>query len=265
FSSSILTGVNIGHYRQNGQKLKDLLKNLEDIPGNHYYRISSIEPDCIDEEFLDIISREKFAKFLHLPVQSGSNRILKLMQRRYSADQARDVLSMVVQKIPDIHVGSDFIVGFPGETDLDFQRTLDLIKNFVFSNLHIFPFSKRSGSEIDSILKIQKPQTQKHILDTGDQNKMEIFEVHGDIIRSRIEELNKVQEQNKSAYIKKTSGMIFRAIVEKISDNEINFVTENYFKGELTLKLNPYTKLKKGDKIRVVYDNSLRFSIYPDS
>ncbi|MDH4262115.1 MAG: tRNA (N(6)-L-threonylcarbamoyladenosine(37)-C(2))-methylthiotransferase MtaB [Spirochaetia bacterium] len=247
FQEIILTGINIGHYKTNQGKLNDILKRLAEIHGNHFYRISSIEPDCINDEFLNIISAEKFAKFLHIPVQSGSNHILKSMRRGYSAEKYFESVYLIKNKIPGIHIGTDVIVGFPGETDDDFKQTFNLVKKLEFSNVHIFPFSKRTGSEIDKILSKQ--------LSSITTNS--VFEINGEIIRNRVQQLIALQEKNKIIYIHNTSNRPYRAIIEKIIDNTVYFVTENYFKGNIVTT----NQFQKGDQIQVLYDNDLKFSL----
>jgi threonylcarbamoyladenosine tRNA methylthiotransferase MtaB len=262
FNEIILTGVNLGQYKTNQNRINDLLMQLQDIPGNHYYRISSIEPDCINDEFLDIVASEKFAKFLHIPLQSGSNQILKAMRRGYTAEKYADIIGQIKNKIPGIHIGTDVIAGFPGETDADFELTFELVKKLEFSNVHVFPFSKRSGSEIDAILLNQKSLERKI---EQKISSFSVFEVHGEVVRNRISRLLALHEQNKVSYVQKTSGMPFRAIVETITadnSNTAHFVTENYLKGGVTSEVTSTIQLQKGQQICVTYDPFLKFTLY---
>ena len=257
FKEIILTGVNIGHCKQQQRLLNDLLKRLADIPGDHFYRISSIEPDTVDKEFLEILSTEKFARFLHIPLQSGSNRILKLMRRGHTIEEYIERLAMAVEKIPQIHLGTDIIAGFPGETEKDFEDTCNVVRNIKFPNIHIFPFSRRSGSEIDKLLMEQR----KNNGQPGKEN--EIFEVHGNVVRKRIQTLLDLQNKNEILYTGKTAGFCFRAVIEKVLPEELHLVTENYLKGSITLDTKHMTEYRKGEQILVKYDLDRQFTFCP--
>ncbi|MBT6729115.1 MAG: tRNA (N(6)-L-threonylcarbamoyladenosine(37)-C(2))-methylthiotransferase MtaB [Deltaproteobacteria bacterium] len=144
----VLTGVNLGTYDIHGRSLVDIVDFLDSLTDLQRIRISSIEPTTVDPNLLERMRDQshKLVPFLHLPVQSGSNRILELMKRRYSAlDYAREV-EEAVQKIPDLCVGTDVMVGFPGEGESEFKETLNLLANLPMSYLHVFPFSERAGT-----------------------------------------------------------------------------------------------------------------------
>lgn len=252
FQEIILTGVNIGHYRNGQIRLNDFLKRLEDIPGDHYYRISSIEPDCVNNEFLDIIASDKFARFLHIPLQSGSNRVLKSMRRGYSTNEYIEIIQQAREKIADVHIGTDVMAGFPGETPEDFQMTFDLVEKIQFANVHFFPFSRRSGSEIDEILRSQK----KDLQEIRNESRVPVFEINGEITRMRIQQLQILQTENQKKYIENTSGKPFRAIIEKEVAGALHIVTENFLKGTVVSR----GSFQKGQKIQIKYDPRLQFS-----
>ena len=144
----ILTGVNIGDFgRGNNEKFIDLLKALENIDGIERYRISSIEPNLLTNEIIEFVaSSEKYLPHYHLPLQSGSNKILKLMRRRYVRELLHDKIEALRNKHPFTFFGIDVIVGFPNETDDDFNDTYSFLKDLNPAYLHIFPYSERPGT-----------------------------------------------------------------------------------------------------------------------
>ncbi len=144
----ILTGVNTGDFgRTTGEKFIDLLKELEQVDGIERYRISSIEPNLITEEIIDLVATSsKFLPHFHIPLQSGSDNVLKLMKRRYNTALFTNKIRLIKQTIPDAFIGIDVIVGFPGETDNDFANEYKLLENIKPSFLHIFPYSERPNT-----------------------------------------------------------------------------------------------------------------------
>jgi threonylcarbamoyladenosine tRNA methylthiotransferase MtaB len=143
----ILTGVNIATYNNNGKTLADLLRKLISIPGNFRIRLSSTEPQFNTHELIDIISSSpKICRFLHLPLQHGTNKILKRMGRNYSIEDFAEFVNRAVVQIPGICIGTDIIIGFPGETDELFSQCLTFLKRLPLSYLHIFRYSKRKGT-----------------------------------------------------------------------------------------------------------------------
>lgn len=144
----VLTGVNIGDFgRTTGETFIDLLKELEKVDGIERYRISSIEPNLLSEEIIDFCNASyKFMPHFHIPIQSGCDKILKLMRRRYNTDMFRSKIELLKSRIPDVFIGIDVIVGFPGETDSDFEETYDFLKSINPAFLHIFPYSERANT-----------------------------------------------------------------------------------------------------------------------
>ena len=145
----VLSGINIGDFGiQHNESLYELLSEMESLNDLHRYRISSIEPNLLTDEIVDLISKSnKAMPHFHIPLQSGSNKILKLMKRRYSLDDYISLIDKVNNKIPNVCIGVDVIVGFPGETDNDFNKTYELLKKINISYLHIFTYSERKNTE----------------------------------------------------------------------------------------------------------------------
>ena len=151
----VLTGVNTGDFgKTTGESFLDLLKALDAVPGIARYRISSIEPNLLTEEILRwIATGTKFLPHFHIPLQAGSDRTLKAMHRRYTTAQfeakialIRDILEKPEERYTRVFFGIDVIVGFPGETDEDFEETYRLLERVRPAFLHIFPYSRRAGT-----------------------------------------------------------------------------------------------------------------------
>ncbi len=151
----VLTGVNTGDFgKTTGESFLSLLQALNEVPGIERYRISSIEPNLLTEEILRwIASGTKFLPHFHIPIQSGCDRTLKAMHRRYTAQMfedkialVRDILERPEERYTRVFFGIDVIVGFPGETDEDFEDTYRLLERVRPAFLHIFPYSRRAGT-----------------------------------------------------------------------------------------------------------------------
>ncbi|WP_203361703.1 tRNA (N(6)-L-threonylcarbamoyladenosine(37)-C(2))-methylthiotransferase MtaB [Bacillus sp. REN10] len=149
YKEIVLTGIHTGGY---GSDMKDynlamLLADLEKVKGLKRIRISSIEASQLTDEVIDVIDRSNIVvRHLHVPLQSGSNTVLKRMRRKYTMEQFADRLNRLKQALPGLAVTSDVIVGFPGETEEEFMETYNFIKEHQFSELHVFPYSKRTGT-----------------------------------------------------------------------------------------------------------------------
>ncbi len=142
-----LTGANLGCYHAPPYSLIDLLERTEPIAGLERIRIGSIETTTVEREVIDFMAgSRKLCRFLHLPLQSGDDGVLRRMRRRYTAAWFRKTAEYAVARMPDIGLGTDVIIGFPGEDDRAFQNTLNLVRALPFSNLHVFPYSPRRGT-----------------------------------------------------------------------------------------------------------------------
>lgn len=143
----VLTGVHIGAYgRECGSSLTALVRRLLDETIVPRLRLSSIEPWDLDTEILSLFANPRLCRHLHLPLQSGCDRTLRRMARRYSAGSYRDLVQAARQAIPGLAVTTDVIVGFPGETEGDFAESLAFVREMAFARVHIFPYSRRPGT-----------------------------------------------------------------------------------------------------------------------
>ncbi|NWF49297.1 MAG: tRNA (N(6)-L-threonylcarbamoyladenosine(37)-C(2))-methylthiotransferase MtaB [Ignavibacteriaceae bacterium] len=149
YKEIILTGVNVGDYGKNiNTDLYNLLKKLIEIPGEFRIRISSIEPNLLSDNIIDLTAdSEKLCRHFHIPLQSGSNKILKLMQRRYQSQDYQLLIEKLNSRIPQLGIGVDVIVGFPGETEEDFLTTHNFLRNLEISYLHVFTYSERPDTK----------------------------------------------------------------------------------------------------------------------
>ncbi len=149
YKEIVLTGVNVGDYGKNiDARLIDLLEEFVKIEGKFRIRISSIEPNLLSDEILELAaSTDKIADHFHIPLQSGSDKVLRLMHRRYKTADYENLIYKAVDKIPDLGIGVDVIVGSPGETESDFLETYEFIKSLPVSYLHVFTYSERPGTE----------------------------------------------------------------------------------------------------------------------
>ena len=149
YKEIILTGVNVGDYgRSYKTDLYSLLKRIIEIPGNFRIRISSIEPNLLSDDILNLTSdSEKLCNHFHIPLQSGSKKILRLMQRRYKLEDYRELILKAKNTIKDLGIGVDVIVGFPGETEEDFLETYNFLNELPVSYLHVFTYSERPDTK----------------------------------------------------------------------------------------------------------------------
>ena len=144
----VLTGVNIGDFKENNKRFIDLIRELDKVDGIERYRISSIEPNLITDEIIDFVKNsKKFMPHFHIPLQSGSDNILQLMKRRYNTKLYHDKIKKIKDEIPNVCIGADVIVGFPNEDEIEFNKTLNFIKNLDISYLHVFSYSERENTK----------------------------------------------------------------------------------------------------------------------
>ncbi len=207
----ILTGVNIGDFgKQHEESFFDLIKALDKVEGIDRIRISSIEPELLNEEMIMLMaSSEKFLPHFHIPLQSGSDKILDLMKRKYKREVFAQRISEVKKHMPHACVAADVIIGFPGETEEDFQDTYDFIEGLDISYMHVFTYSERPGTKAASL--------------SGKVINKEKRE------RSRI--LHKLSEQKKTAFYREHIGSTRLVLFE--SDNLGGYMhgfTGNYLK-----------------------------------
>lgn len=159
----ILTGVNIGDFgRGSNERFIDLVKAIDKLTAEVRVRISSVEPNLLEDAIIDIVASSKIiAPHFHIPLQSGSNRVLSLMGRRYTREVFGHKVSLIKRLIPDAFIGVDVIVGMRGETPDMFDETLSFLGDTPFSELHIFPYSEREGTKALSIKPIVSQSEKK--------------------------------------------------------------------------------------------------------
>lgn len=167
FKEIVLTGIHLGSYGKDlGVPLGSLLRELIEIPGDFRIRLGSIEPYDLSDSLLDLITgSEKICQFLHIPLQSGCDRILELMNRGYVTSYYAGLLSNIRTRNPLMGIGTDLIVGFPGETDTDFEATRDFVYQQNFSRIHVFRYSARPGTKAAALpdripKKVQETRSQ---------------------------------------------------------------------------------------------------------
>jgi threonylcarbamoyladenosine tRNA methylthiotransferase MtaB len=174
----VLTGANIGTWRDGTVNLVGLLAQLERIDGILRLRVGSIEPATVELPLIEFMSSStKLCRYLHLPLQSGDDSVLKAMGRRYSAAEYRAVIDRATTLMPAIGLGTDIVTGFPGESDPAFRSTVALIAAHPFSNLHVFPYSERPGTVAASMPDTVPPATRRararELIAMGDAKRQE--------------------------------------------------------------------------------------------
>lgn len=176
YKEIVLTGIHTGKYGNSEYNLYNLLLDLLEIDKLKRIRISSIEIVEVDDRIISILSNEKIADHMHLPLQSGCDKILKLMNRRYDKKYYEDKINLIRSVNPNISITTDVIVGFPSETEEDFNETYEFCKKIGFSKIHVFPYSDRDGTESskmkDKVNSEVKKERVKKLLDLS--NKLEL-------------------------------------------------------------------------------------------
>ncbi len=196
----VLTGVNTGDFGKHAQerfRFFDLIQELDKIEGIERYRISSIEPNLLTTEIIDFTAKsKKFMPHFHIPLQSGSDKILGLMQRRYKSEVYRKRVEYIKKMMPHAAIGVDVIVGFPGETEHDFLDTYHFLNSLDISYLHVFTYSERpntKAAEFDGkISSAEKNMRNLQLRNLSEKKKRFFYEQHIGTIRTVLPE-----EENK--------------------------------------------------------------------
>ncbi len=212
----ILTGVNSCAYNDNGKKLTDLLREIAKIDGNYRIRLSSTEPQMDNIELLEVMAElgDKVCRFLHLSMQHGNDEILKKMNRHYTFDDYRKFVEKAREFIPDIHIGTDIIVGFPQESEANFLDSCAHVKEINFANSHLFSYSKRIGTPAATM--------------SG--------QIDSATIKRRYNELKKITDNSAENFAKSFIGKTLPVIFEEIkSDGMLHGWSDNY----LPIKISP--------------------------
>ncbi|MCB9090952.1 MAG: tRNA (N(6)-L-threonylcarbamoyladenosine(37)-C(2))-methylthiotransferase MtaB [Halobacteriovoraceae bacterium] len=180
YKEIVLTGVNIGEYEsQSGERLETLIEELAKIEGLKRLRLSSVEPNTITKSLLKTLKATKiYQDHFHIPLQSGDDGILKSMRRKYTVEQYRQTIELIKNEFPNCGIGADVIVGYPGETEEQFQNTYKLLDELPITHFHVFPFSKRKGTTAakldDQITQAEKKRRVSLLNELGDK-KLEKF------------------------------------------------------------------------------------------
>ncbi|CAL8897489.1 tRNA N(6)-threonylcarbamoyladenosine (t(6)A) methylthiotransferase [Bacillus pumilus] len=210
YKEIVLTGIHTGGY---GEDLKDynfakLLKELDErVSGLKRIRISSIEASQITDEVIEVLDQsDKIVRHLHIPLQSGSNTVLKRMRRKYTMEFFAERLTKLKKALPGLAVTSDVIVGFPGETEEEFLETYNFVKDHQFSELHVFPYSKRTGTPAarmeDQVDENVKNERVHRLIALSDQLAKEYASAYeGDVLEIIPEESFKEQEGKHNLYV----------------------------------------------------------------
>ena len=224
YKEVVLTGVNIGRYQDGDTDFEKLVEKILEIPGDFRVRISSIEPDGYSESFFRLFENPKLAPHMHICLQSGAEDILLKMRRMYSAKTFEEMAAKIRDSYPDFNLTTDIIVGFPGETQKDFEESLEASKRIGFGHIHTFKYSKRRRTRAERMPE-QIPEKEKTI---------------------RSEQVRKLSEDMRLDYRKSFIGKKQRVLVEQFDEN--GFATgygEHYV---------PILIKKKGLKKNTFYD-----------
>lgn len=217
FKEVVLTGIHIASFGKGaeGMKLIDLIDEISQIEGIDRIRMSSVEPNLIDEEFMKRIStNKKLCDHFHLSLQSGSDGVLKRMNRKYTSKEYREKVNLIKEYLPNVGLTTDIIVGFPGESDEEFNESLKFVQEIGFSRIHVFKYSKRRGT-IAAEMKNQ---------------------VHGEVKNLRSEALSKLSEELANnfhdKFLNKEVAVLFEE-KDKKDPNIYEGYTSNYIRSRV--------------------------------
>jgi threonylcarbamoyladenosine tRNA methylthiotransferase MtaB len=206
----VLTGVNIGDFGQSGEEnLFDLVRELDQLEGIDRFRISSIEPNLLTNEIIEFCLKnaKRFTPHFHIPLQSGSNKLLKAMRRKYAVELYQERVSFIKKTEPNACIGVDVIVGFPGETEEDFMETYRFLNNLEISYLHVFTYSERANT---TAVKLGDP-------------------VPMNIRRERSKQLQILSEKKKRKFYESQQNRTLKTLFEQEeSDGYMFGFTDNY-------------------------------------
>ena len=212
----VLTGINLGDFGHGTKEnFYQLINELEELNSISRFRISSIEPDLLSEEIIEFVnSSEKFVPHFHIPLQSGSNFLLKKMRRKYDTDLYSSRIKLIKKLMPHACIGVDVIVGFPSETEEEFNKTIDYIKSLPVSYLHVFTYSERANTNAPKMNEI----------------------VPMEVRRKRSKQLRILSLKLKLQFYNENIGYIGKVLFEYKEDNFLIGFTENYLKVKIPFK-----------------------------
>lgn len=214
YKEIILTGVNVGDYgKKDGTSLLNLLRALENVDGVQRIRISSIEPNLLNDELLGFwLSSEKICQHFHIPLQNGTDEILKKMRRRYTSSDYKKLIYSIREKSPDAGIGVDVIVGFPGETEELFEQNFNFLHELPVSYLHVFTYSERPKTPSINFPGRVEPR----------------------IRFSHSDRLRVLGQMRKSAFYRSQVGTTHKVLIEgSIENNKLAGYTDNYLRVEV--------------------------------
>lgn len=214
YKEIVLTGIHTGGYGDDleNYRLANLLWDLDKVEGLERIRISSIEASQITEEVLEVLGKSsKMCRHLHIPLQAGDNEVLKRMRRKYTIEEFAAKIERIQEAMPDVAITTDVIVGFPGESDEHFRNGFEFMKKIKFSEMHVFPYSKRTGTPA-ARMEDQVDEEVKH---------------------ARVHELIELSEQMQLAYAEKFVGQVLDVIPERdskgtVGDGKVRGFSDNY-------------------------------------
>ncbi len=229
----VLTGITIGGYNSGGRTLADIVKAITDLEGRFRVRITSIEPDHVTPGLAEMFSHPRVCPHIHLPLQSGSDRILSLMNRHYDRSKYMESVARLRKIQPDLAVGADLIIGFPGESDDDFADSLSMVREAEFAYVHQFTFSPRAGTPAASMAQTVRP----------------------DEIALRAKRLRETSLDYALRYRRRFVGQILESVVEKNRGNDgYTAVSGNYIK--ISLEDSAEARRYRGKLAPVMLDSS---------
>ena len=211
----VLAGIHTGKYNDNGLNLTGLIKRiLNEVPLLKRLRLSSIEINEVDDEFIELMKENDIlADHLHLPLQSGSDLILEKMERKYDLAFFRNRVNKIRQARPNISITTDIIVGFPYETDEEFNNTLNFAKEIDFSKIHVFPYSKRANTKAALMPQVQDSVKKNRALELIKLSDKLALDYANKFIVSQVETI--IERVNKEGYMEGHSSNYLDIIVEK--------------------------------------------------
>lgn len=230
FKEIVLTGIHTGQYNSDGKRLCDLINELSKIEQIKRIRLSSVEIVELDEGMMNVLkNNDKFVSHLHIPLQAGSDHVLKLMNRRYDKEYFINKVNEIRSIRPNISLTTDVIVGFPGESEEDFKETLDFCKEIGFAKIHVFPYSDRNGT-VASRMKDKIP---------------------GNIKKDRVHKLIELSNIMEREYFDKFISKNVSVLIEEEKDGIYYGFTDNYIplklKGNYNINEIYNIKLDKND------------------
>ena len=219
----ILAGIHTGRYEDEGLNLSGLIKRiLNEVPALKRLRLSSIEINEIDDEFIELMKNNKvLADHLHLPLQSGSDLILKKMDRKYDTSFFLEKVNKIRAVRPDISITTDVIVGFPYETDEEYKKSVDFIKKVNFSKIHVFPYSRRKGTPAAEMPQINDTVKKNRVLDLIDLSTSLEEDYEKRFIGKELEAI--IERENKDGMLIGHTSNYLEILVE----NNPNYILQN--------------------------------------